>query len=66
MGVGTLAGSTIMLLTLPWFLSVLAGRVNIDAVSGLCVYKGGFIYRTSSKLTPKNSFNLLGTGVSGR
>jgi hypothetical protein len=25
-GVGTLAGSTIMLLTLPWFLSILAGR----------------------------------------
>lgn len=28
-GVGALAGSTIMLLTLPWFLSILAGRVNI-------------------------------------
>lgn len=30
-GVGALAGSTIMLLTLPWFLSVLAGRVDCDA-----------------------------------
>lgn len=28
-GVGALAGSTIMLLTLPWFMAVTAGRVNI-------------------------------------
>ena len=28
-GVGALAGSTIMLLTLPWFLAVLGGRVDI-------------------------------------
>ena len=30
-GIGALAGSTIMLLTIPWFLSVLAGRVDLDA-----------------------------------
>lgn len=35
-GVGALAGSTIMLLTLPWFLSVFAGRVNI--VDGKATY----------------------------
>jgi len=29
-GVGALAGSTIMLLTVPWFLSILAGRVDLD------------------------------------
>ena len=29
-GVGALAGSTIMLLTLPWLLSVVAGRVDIE------------------------------------
>lgn len=29
-GVGALAGSTIMLLTIPWALSIYAGRVNID------------------------------------
>jgi len=29
-GVGALAGSTIMLLTVPWFLSVYAGRVDIE------------------------------------
>merc|ERR1740130_2519539 len=28
-GVGALAGSTIMLLTVPWCLSVFAGRVNL-------------------------------------
>eukprot|EP00927_Polykrikos_kofoidii_P068128 TRINITY_DN6350_c5_g1_i1.p1 TRINITY_DN6350_c5_g1~~TRINITY_DN6350_c5_g1_i1.p1 ORF type:complete len:585 (-),score=89.40 TRINITY_DN6350_c5_g1_i1:367-2121(-) len=28
-GVGTLAGSTVMLLTLPWFLAVIYGRVSI-------------------------------------
>jgi Ca2+/Na+ antiporter len=29
-GVGALAGSTIMLLTVPWFLAVLSGRADID------------------------------------
>ena len=29
-GVGALAGSTIMLITLPWLLSVYAGRVDIE------------------------------------
>lgn len=29
-GVGALAGSTVMLLTIPWFLSLMAGRVNLD------------------------------------
>merc|ERR1719414_2459897 len=28
-GVGALSGSTIMLLTLPWFVAVFVGRVNI-------------------------------------
>jgi hypothetical protein len=40
-GVGALAGSTIMLLTLPWFLSVIGGRVGIDPVSGTAVYARG-------------------------
>ncbi len=30
-GVGALAGSTIMLLTVPWALSLWAGRVDLDA-----------------------------------
>merc|ERR1740138_300700 len=36
-GVGALAGSTVMLLTLPWFIALYFGRVNI--VDGECTYK---------------------------
>ena len=36
-GVGALAGSTIMLITVPWFLSILAGRVTIK--NGEATYK---------------------------
>jgi Ca2+/Na+ antiporter len=40
-GVGALCGSTVMLLTVPWFLSIVAGRVNIDPNDGVtCIYKG--------------------------
>jgi len=53
-GVGALAGSTIMLLTVPWFLSIVGGRVNI--VDGLASYK-------QPKLTPSNSLSFWGTGV---
>ena len=54
-GVGALAGSTIMLLTVPWFLSVMGGRVNI--LNGEARYK-------SPKLVPANSFSWHETGVS--
>jgi hypothetical protein len=37
--VGALAGSTIMLLTIPWFLSIVGGRVHIDPTNGEPVYK---------------------------
>ena len=33
-GVGALAGSTVMLLTLPWFLSILGGRVDMEVPGG--------------------------------
>lgn len=36
-GVGALAGSTIMLLCIPWILSIWAGRVDIE--NGVCNYK---------------------------
>jgi len=42
-GVGALAGSTIMLLTLPWFLSVIAGRVSVQE-------DGNLRYRMQPKL----------------
>lgn len=55
-GVGALAGSTIMLLTIPWFLSILAGRVNIRL-------DGEVMYRHKPRLWPANNFSLLRTGV---
>ncbi|PXF48054.1 Sodium/calcium exchanger NCL2 [Gracilariopsis chorda] len=55
-GVGALAGSTIMLLTVPWFLSILAGRVSIRP-------DGQLTYQNHHKLSPPNSMSLLRTGV---
>ncbi len=55
-GVGALAGSTIMLLTIPWFLSIYGGRVNINA-------DGTLAYKSNPKLFPENNFSLTGTGV---
>jgi len=49
-GVGALAGSTIMLLTLPWILSVFAGQVDMDA-SGKCV---GYSKPGGKRLTQGN------------
>lgn len=37
-GVGALAGSTSMLLTIPWFLSIVGGRVAVDSSTGKCNY----------------------------
>lgn len=54
-GVGALAGSTIMLLTLPWLLSVVAGRVDVGA-------KGDPVYHKLPRLTTKQRFSLS-TGV---
>lgn len=55
-GVGALAGSTSMLLTVPWFLSILAGRVNIQ--NGSTTY-----HHRPHKLTPSGNLSLDGTGV---
>jgi len=58
-GVGALAGSTIMLLTIPWALSVYGGRVDLDEY-------GTPRYLGKPKLTPKSSpkDELYHTGVS--
>eukprot|EP00177_Eucheuma_denticulatum_P003538 GFKZ01006393.1.p1 GENE.GFKZ01006393.1~~GFKZ01006393.1.p1 ORF type:complete len:588 (-),score=101.65 GFKZ01006393.1:114-1877(-) len=53
-GVGALAGSTSMLLTVPWFLSVLAGRVSI---------RDGKAFYRQPKLQPPGDLSLVGTGV---
>jgi len=56
-GVGALAGSTIMLLTVPWFCSLLAGRVSLDE-------NGVGAYKKKEKLTePKWSLLRTGTNV---
>ena len=54
-GMGALAGSTILLLTIPWALVIIAGRVDISD-EGKCNYK-------NPKLNPPDRFDLLNTGV---
>lgn len=56
-GVGALAGSTCMLLTVPWFLSILGGRVNIRA-DGVLTY-----HNHPYKLFPSGNRSLSHTGV---
>lgn len=55
-GVGALAGSTIMLLTVPWFLAILGGRVDID--------NGKPQYAAENKLTRTGFLEgLTSTGI---
>lgn len=61
-GVGALAGSTSMLLTVPWFLSILAGRVNIRP-DGSANYTKHHWMRRWSKLMPPGNASMRGTGV---
>jgi len=62
-GVGALAGSTIMLLTVPWFLSVYAGRVNVHA-NGELNYKRPKGYTGPwTKLNPPGNMSLRKTAV---
>jgi len=58
-GVGAIAGSTIMLLTVPLFLSILAGRVNLGP-------SGDALYFSKPKLKPDatNVESLMSSGVS--
>jgi hypothetical protein len=46
-GVGALAGSTILLLTVPWVLGIVAGRVDLDR-------DGNGSYTARPKLNPAN------------
>eukprot|EP01006_Ploeotia_vitrea_P025263 TRINITY_DN58148_c0_g1_i1.p1 TRINITY_DN58148_c0_g1~~TRINITY_DN58148_c0_g1_i1.p1 ORF type:complete len:510 (-),score=50.31 TRINITY_DN58148_c0_g1_i1:58-1587(-) len=54
-GVGALAGSTIMLLTIPWALSIIAGRVSLDG-------RGNPTYGKRPKLNPPGSWKNTGVG----
>lgn len=62
-GVGALAGSTVMLLTLPWFLAVLAGRVNLVNGKPQYVRLQGADPEIWEKLEPPGNFSLTQTGV---
>ena len=63
-GVGALAGSTIMLLTVPWFLSIFGGRVHLDPVNQQALYKrpAGASLRWS-KVPTKWNMNYNGIGI---
>lgn len=60
-GVGALAGSTIMLLTIPFGMCVLAGRVDIGPSNkdGRLITK----YNAKPKLTPGRSLGLSGVAI---
>lgn len=59
-GVGALAGSTIMLLTIPWFLAVYAGRVNLR-IDGEPMYS----HKPRLYGPNRNSFTLTGVAPKG-
>jgi Ca2+/Na+ antiporter len=61
-GVGALAGSTIMLLTLPWFLAMYAGRVDCDN-NGPVYKKPASAGKDWKRLSPSNAWSLSRTGV---
>lgn len=61
-GVGALAGSTIMLLTVPWMLSIYGGRVNLDEAGNANYVRGKNVRAADfKKLDPPNRY--LGTGI---
>lgn len=62
-GVGALAGSTIMLLTIPWALSIYAGRVNLDERGNGSYVRPKGAPEGWAKLTPPTNANLFRTGV---
>ncbi|CAE8613919.1 unnamed protein product [Polarella glacialis] len=61
-GVGTLAGSTIMLLTIPWSIAIFSGRVNI-LKDGTANYKRPKGDTEWQKLMPAGNMSLSKTGV---
>lgn len=56
-GVGALAGATIAILNIGFFIAILAGRVDLSEKTGMPNYFG------SPKLSPSNNWNFQGTGI---
>jgi len=57
-GVGALAGSTIMLLTIPWALCIFKGRVDIVA--------GAANYKAKTRLSEANKWSISNCGITPR
>merc|ERR1711964_35889 len=53
-GVGALAGSTIMLLTMPWFISIYFGRVDTEIIDDDS--DNYWLYKTDNRLKNKCGF----------
>jgi Ca2+/Na+ antiporter len=62
-GIGALAGSTIMLLTVPWFLALIAGRVNMDESGNGNYVRPRGAGSEWSKLSPPGRFRDTGVNV---
>jgi hypothetical protein len=62
-GVGALAGSTVFLLTVPWALSIVGGRVNVDPVSGMALYRWAGAEGAGRRCTRVRTFSFLFRGV---
>lgn len=60
-GVGALAGSTIMLLTVPWGMSVLAGKVNLVPLDGTGKLVAN--YKGETKLSSGQSIHKSGVTI---
>ena len=61
-GIGALAGSTIMLLTIPWGLAILGGRVQL--LNGMPLYKKPANYAIEFEKLPANrAWGLFSCGV---
>jgi len=62
-GVGALAGSTVMLLTLPWFLAIYFGRVNLKDGKPTYQRPADADATTWLKLMPEGNMSLTQTGI---
>lgn len=64
-GVGALAGSTVMLLTLPWAMCIFAGRVDLDKQGNPVYRKPAGAPANWTKLTPGLGWRhaLFGSGI---
>lgn len=62
-GVGALAGSTILLVTIPWAVSIFAGRVSITKTSSNYTRPPGVKAEEFQKLKPEDKKSLTKSGV---